>query len=126
MSLFKRSALKGSNSKEKEPVIDVDDLSLKPKRTRSPTRMYKPHKFKLYAAFQAYAKYFRDASLLVERAVDQPSLLDIEIPIWFAKKNWNFLLSDLDEAYENLMKEFYATSLLRAKSSNASLKERFS
>ena len=80
MSLFKKSAVKGSNSKEKEPVIDVDDLSLKPKRTRSPTRMYEPHKFKLYAAFQAYAKYFRDASLLVERAIDQLSLLDTKIP----------------------------------------------
>ena len=29
----------------------------------------------------------RDAPLLVERAVDQPSLLDTNIPIWFATKD---------------------------------------
>ena len=115
MSPFKRSAVKGSNSKEKEPVIDVDDLSLKPKRTWSPTRVYEPHKFRLYAAFRTYAKYFWDASLLVERVVDQSSLLDTEIPIWFANKNWNFLLSNLDEVYENLVREFYANAIIEGK-----------
>ena len=112
MSLFKRSAVKGGRSKGKEPVIDVDDLSPKPKRTRFPTGVYDPHKFKSYATFQTYANYFRDASLLVEKAVDQPSLLDTKIPIWFATMDWNFLLSDLDDAYKNLVKEFYANAII--------------
>ena len=53
--------------------------------------------------------------MLVERAVDQPSLLDTKIPGWFANKDWNFLLSDLDEAYENLVKEFYANAIIEGK-----------
>ena len=60
--------------------------------------------FKFYAAFQTYMNYFRDAPLLVERAVDQSSLLDTNIPIWFAIKDWNFILSNLEDAYENLVK----------------------
>ena len=113
MSPFKQSAVKEGCSKGKKPVIDVDDLSPKPKRTRFLTGLYNPHKFRSYATFQTYANYFRDASLLVERAVDQPCLLDTKIPIWFATKDWNFLLSDLDDAYENLVKEFYANAIVK-------------
>ena len=51
MSLFKRSAMKGGSSKAKEPVIDVDGLSPRSKRTRSPTRVYDPNMFRSYAAF---------------------------------------------------------------------------
>ena len=58
--------------------------------------MYDPHKFRSYAAFQTYANYFRDNSLPFKRAVDQASLLNTKIPIWFATKDWNFLLSNLD------------------------------
>ena len=43
---------------------------------------------------------------------DQLSLHDTEIPQWFAHKDWNYLLSDLDEAYENLVKEFYANAIV--------------
>ena len=70
MSPFKRSVVKGGSSKGKEPVIDVDALSPRSKRTRSLTGVYDPYKFRSYAAFQTYANYFRDTSLLVERAVD--------------------------------------------------------
>ena len=112
MSSFKRSAMKGGNNKGKEPMIDVNDLSPRSKRTRSPMGVYDPYKFKSYAAFQTYVNYFREASLLVERAVDQPSLLDTNLPKWFATKDWNFLLSDLDDAYENLVKEFFANAIV--------------
>ena len=115
MSPFKRLAVKGGSNKGEEPVIDVDDRSPKPKRTRFPIRVYDPHKFRSYAAFQTYANYFRDASLLDERVVDQPSLLDTKIPIWFTTKDWNFLLSDLDDAYKNLEKEFYANAIVEGK-----------
>ena len=50
--------------------------------------------------------------MLVERAVDQPSLRDTNIPIWFAMKDWNFLLSTLEDAYENVVKEFYANAIV--------------
>ena len=69
MSPFKRSAVKEGSNKGKEPMIDVDDLSPKSKRTRSPTGVYDPNKFRSYAVFQTYEKYFREASLLFERAV---------------------------------------------------------
>ena len=49
---------------------------------------------------------------MVERAVDQPSLLETKIPEWFATKDWNYLLSNLDDAYENMVKEFYANAIL--------------
>ena len=49
--------------------------------------------------------------MLVERVVDQASLLETKIPKWFATKDWNYLLSNLDDAYENLVKEFYANAI---------------
>ena len=93
-------------------MIDVDDPSSRPKRTRSPSVVYDPHKFKSYAAFQTHENYFRDTTPLVERALDQPSLRETNIPIWFATKDWNFLLSDLDVAYVNMVKEFYANAIV--------------
>ena len=64
------------------------------------------------AAFQTHENYFRNATPLLERPVDQLSLHDTDIPKWFAHKDWNYLLSDLDEAYENLVKEFYANAIV--------------
>ena len=112
MSPFKKAAVKEGGSKGKELVIDVDDFSPKTKRTRSPSGVFDPNKFKSYAAFQTHKNYFRDATLLLERPVDQLSRRDTEIPQWFAHKDWNYLLFDLDEAYENLVKEFYANAIL--------------
>ena len=112
MSPFKSSAMKGGCNKGKEPVIDVDEPSSKSKRTRFSTRVYNPDLFRSYATFQTYTSQFRDAPSLVERAVDQLSLLDTNIPIWFATKDWNFLLSNLEDAYENLVKEFYANAIV--------------
>ena len=104
--------MKKGNNKGKELVIDVDDPSPRSKRTRFSTRVYDPDLFRSYATFQTYTNYFRDAPLLVERAVDQPSLLDTNIPIWFATKDWNFLLSNLEDACKNLVKEFYANAIV--------------
>ena len=109
MSLFKKANV---NSKGKEPVIKVNDFSPKTKRTCSPSGVFDPNKFKSYASFQTHENYFKDTTLLVERAIDQSSLLDTDIPKWFAHKDWNYLLSDLDEAYENLVKEFYANAIV--------------
>ena len=112
MSPFKKAAIKGGSPKGKEPIIDVNDFSPKTKRTRSPSEVFDPNKFRSYAAFQAHENYFQDATPSLERLVDQLSLHDIEIPQWFAHKDWNYLLSDLDEAYENLVKEFYANAIV--------------
>ena len=49
--------------------------------------------------------------MLLEWVVEQGSLLDTNIPRWFASKDWNYLLSNLDDAYEELVKEFYANSI---------------
>ena len=96
MSSFKKAVVKEGGSKGKEPIIDVDDFSPKTKRTRSPSGVFDPNKLKSYAAFQTHENYFWDATPLLERLVDQLSLHDTEIPQWFAHKDWNFLLSDLD------------------------------
>ena len=104
--------MKGGSSKGKEPVIDVNDPSPRSKRTRFSMEVYKPNKFRSSAAFQTYVNYFQDASLLVKRAIDHPSLLDTNILVWFATKDWNFLLSNLEDAYENLVKEFYANAII--------------
>ena len=77
MSPFKSIVVKGGSNKGKEPVIDVDDPSLRPKRTRSPSGVYDPHKFRSYAIFQTHENYFRNATPLVERAIDQLSLRDV-------------------------------------------------
>ena len=71
-------------------------------RTRSPSGVFDPNKFKSYAAFQTHENYIRDATPLLERVIDQSSLLDTGISKWFAHKDWNYLLSDLDVAYESL------------------------
>ena len=104
--------MKGGSNKGKEPVIDVDNPSPRLKRTRSPSRVYDPHKFRSYATFQTHENYFKDATPLVERAIDQPSLRETNIPTWFATKDWNFLLFDLDVAYMNMVKEFYANAIV--------------
>ena len=80
MSLFKMSTVKGGSSKRKEPMIDVDNLSPRPKRTRSPIGVFDPNKFRSYAAFQNYENYFREALLLVERAIERVSLLNTKFP----------------------------------------------
>ena len=72
--------MKECGSKGKEPVIEVDDFSPKVKRTRFPLGVFDPNKFRSYAAFQTHENYFRDATPLLERPVDQFSLHDIEIP----------------------------------------------
>ena len=70
MSPFKRSAMKGSSSKGKELVIDLESPTPRSKKTRSSTSFYDVNKFRSYAASQAYETYFRDAPLLVERVVE--------------------------------------------------------
>ena len=50
--------------------------------------------------------------MLMEMVLNQGSLLDTKIPKWFATKDWNFLLSNLEEPYENMVKEFYANTIL--------------
>ena len=111
MSPFKSAAVKRGSNKGKEPVINVDDPCPRPKRTRSPSGVYDPHKFRSYV-FQTHKNYFKDAIPIVERAVDQPSLRETNIPIWFATNDWNFLLSDLDVAYVNMVREFYANAIV--------------
>ena len=108
MSPYKKSAVKGSNSKGKELMIDFDNFSPKSKKTRSSIGFYDPDKFRSYVAFQAYESYFKDAHLLVERAVNQASLLETNIPKWFSSKDWKYLLANLDDTYEKMVKEFYA------------------
>ena len=71
MSPFKRLVVKGGSSKGKEPLIDVDNLSPRSKRTRSLIGVFDPNKFKSYDAFQNYENYFREALLLVERVIDR-------------------------------------------------------
>ena len=112
MSPFKSATVKGGSNKGKEPVIDVDDPSPRPKRTQSPSKVFDPHKFRSYAAFQTYENYFKDTTPIVERAVNQPSLHETNILIWFATKDWKFLLSDLDVAYVNMVREFYANAIV--------------
>ena len=51
MSPFKMSVVKGGNNKGKKPVIDVDNLSPRPKKTRSPIGVFDLDKIKSYAAF---------------------------------------------------------------------------
>ena len=80
------------------------------KRTPSPSGAFDPNKFESYAAFQTHENYFRNATPLLERPINQSSIHDTDIPKWFAHKDRNYLLSNLDEAYENLVKEFYANA----------------
>ena len=87
MSPFKKSAVKESSNKGKEPAIDLESLTPKSKKTRTSTRFYDVNKFRSYVASQAYDNYFRDAPMLVERVVEQGSLLDMNIPKWFANRD---------------------------------------
>ena len=87
MSPFKKSNVEGSSSKGKELDIDLESFTAKSKKTRSSIRFYDADKFRSYAAFQAYENYFKDDPLVVERVVEQASLLETNIPKWFATKD---------------------------------------
>ena len=112
MSPFKKAAVKGGSSKGKEPVIDVDEDTPLPKVTRSSSQRFDPNKFRSFAAFQSYENFFLHATPLLERAVDLSSLHNTDIPKWFAHKDWNYLFSDPDVVYEELIKEFYANAIV--------------
>ena len=109
MSPFKKSAVKGS-SKGKELVIDLSSFSLKSKKTRSSTGVFDDTRFRSYAAYQAYLNCFKDTPMVVEQVVEQATLLDMNILKWFSSKDWNYLLWNLEDPYEELMKEFYANT----------------
>ena len=111
MSPFKRSAVKGSSSKGKELVIDLESFTPTAKKSQSSIGFYDVSKFRSYAASQAFENYFMDALLLVERVLEQGSLLNTNISKWFANKDWNFLLSSLKEPYEQMVKQFYANTI---------------
>ena len=70
-----------------------------------------PINFRSYATSQAYENYFKDAPLLVGRMVEQAFLLDTNILKQFATKDWNYLLSNFEEPYEEMMKEFYVNAI---------------
>ena len=108
---FKKSAVKGSSSKGKEHVIGLSSFSPKSKKTRSLTGFYDDTRFKSYAAYQAYLNCFKDAPMVIERVVEQASLLYANIPKWFVSKDWNYHLSNLEDPYEELVKEFFANAL---------------
>ena len=111
MSLFKRSTVKGGINKGKEPLIDLESLTPKLKKSRSLIGFYDVSKFRSYAASHTYKNYFKDAPMLMERVLEQGSLLDMNILKWFANKDWNFPLSNLEEPYEHMVKEFYANTI---------------
>ena len=106
MSPFKKSAMKEGSSKGKESMIDLNSFSPKSKKTRALTGFYDANKFRSYAASQAYENYFKDAPLLVERVVEQASLLDKNISKWFTTKDLNHLLSNFEEPYEEMVRNF--------------------
>ena len=111
MSPFKKLAMKGSSSKGKELFINLTSFSPKSKKTRFSAGVFDDTQFRSYTAFQAYSSYFKSAPMLIERVVEQVTLLDTNIPKWLASKYCNYLLSNLDDPYEELMKEFYANAL---------------
>ena len=61
MSLFKKFAVKRSNNKGKELVIDLGSFSPKSKKTQSSTGVFDDIQFRSYTAYQAYMNYFKDA-----------------------------------------------------------------
>ena len=58
MSLFKSSVVKKGFNKGKEPMIEVDDLSPRSKRTHFSIGVYDPDLFISYATFQTYTSHF--------------------------------------------------------------------
>ena len=118
--------MKGGSSKGKEPVIDLNSFSPKLKKTRASTWFYDANKFKSYATSQAYENYFKDAPLLVERVVEQASLLDTNISKWFTTKDLNHLLSNFEEPYEEMVRNFMQMPSLMGMSWNVEFEERTS
>ena len=111
MSPFKKSAVKGGSSKGKKPVIDLSSFSPKSKKTWSLARVYDDTRFRSYATYQAYLNHFKGPPMLIEKVIEQASLLDTNIPRWFASNDWNYLLSNFEEPYEEMMKEFYTNAI---------------
>ena len=55
--------------------------------------------------------YFECASMVIKWVVELTTLLDTKIPKWLTSKDQNYLLSNLDDPYEELVKEFYANAI---------------
>ena len=87
MSPFKKLVVKGGSSKGKEPIIDLTSFSPKLKKTQSLARVFDDTRFRSYTAFQAYSSYFKSAPMVIERVVEQATILDTNIPKWFASKD---------------------------------------
>ena len=49
--------------------------------------------------------------MVIELVVEQATLFDTNIPKWIASKDWNYLLLNLEDPYEELVKEFYANAI---------------
>ena len=49
--------------------------------------------------------------MVIEQVVEQATLLDTNIPKWFASKDWNYVMSNLEDPYEEPVKEFYANAI---------------
>ena len=111
MSPFKKSTVKGSSSKGKEPVIDLSSFSPKSKKTQSSTGVFDDTWLRSYTAYQAYLSYFKNAPMVIEWIVEQATLLDMNIPKWFTSKDWNYLLTNLEDPYEEHVEEFYANAI---------------
>ena len=111
MSPFKKSTVKGSNSKGKELVIDLSSFSPKSKKTQSSTGVFYDTWLRSYTAYQAYLSYFKNAPMVIERIVEQATLRDTNIPKWFTSKDWNYLLTNLEDPYEEHVEEFYANAI---------------
>ena len=126
MSTFKRAVVKGGSNKEKEPVIDVDDLSPRTKRTHSSSGVFDPTKFRSYAAFQTYENYFKDATPLLERVVDQSSLFGTNIPKWFPIRIGITFFLTLMSPMRIWQKNFMPMQLWKVENSSARLEEKAS
>ena len=79
MSPFKKSTVKRGSSKGNELVIDLDSLSLSQRRLDLRLEFMTTFAFRSYVAYQAYLNHFKGAPMLMERVVEQGSLLDTNI-----------------------------------------------
>ena len=70
-------------------------------------------KFKSPQHFERYTQFYLKTPIIQERFMDLVDLRDTFIPKCFQDSGWDKLLSDLSRVYDPLIKEFYASAILR-------------
>ena len=85
---------------------------------------YSPDSFRNDDANMAYIDHYKNASIILERRVDIESLKETFIPEVFKERTWTKLLNPMGDAYDCIIKEFFANAIVEGEHTNCWVRRR--